>query len=180
MKKFGTFCFLFASAFCVAQTGDLIVTSPAFDNEDFIPYKHTGYAADISPEFNLENLSEKAVSIAIIMDDLDVPFAKEYNHWTIWNIPATEKIPENIPYGETVESLGGAKQGRGYGKNRYAGPNIPQFMKKAHRYVFTIYVLDSFIELDSKYGKKELLKAMEGHILQQGKITGLCRRRENL
>lgn len=34
--------------------------------------KHTGFGEDISPAFKIENMSHKAVSIAIIMDDLGV------------------------------------------------------------------------------------------------------------
>ena len=67
--------------------------------------KHTGFGEDISPAFKIENMSHKAVSIAIIMDDLDVVFSNEYNHWCIWNIPKTNEIAENIPYGKTVPIL---------------------------------------------------------------------------
>lgn len=67
--------------------------------------KHTGFGEDISPAFKIENMSHKAVSIAIIMDDLDVVFSNEYNHWCIWNIPKTNEIAENIPHGKTVPIL---------------------------------------------------------------------------
>lgn len=59
------------------------------------------------------------------MDDLDIPFIKAYNHWLIWNIPKTDFIPENIPYGSPVSSLGNAIQGVGYGVKRYRRPKQP-------------------------------------------------------
>ena len=83
----------------------LKITSPSFENNYMMPKKHTGFGEDISPAFKIENMSHKAVSIAIIMDDLDVVFSNEYNHWCIWNIPKTNEIAENIPHGKTVPIL---------------------------------------------------------------------------
>jgi len=141
-----------------------------------MPKKHTGFGKDISPGFELENLSNDAVSIAIIMDDLDIPFIKAYNHWLIWNIPPMTSIREDIPYGETVASLGNAIQGVGYGSHRYRGPKQPVFVRNTHRYRFYIYVLDCMLDLSSSSKKPELLSAMQGHVLQQGSITGKYKR----
>jgi Raf kinase inhibitor-like YbhB/YbcL family protein len=154
----------------------LQITSPSFTNNGFMPKKHTGFGEDISPAFQLSDLSSETVSIAIIMDDLDIPMIKVLNHWVIWNIPKIETIPENIPYGPVVPSLQNAKQGIGYGKNRYRGPKQPVFVRDVHRYLFQFYVLDCFLNLDSSAKKADLLEAMQGHILQQGCITGTYRR----
>ena len=110
------------------------------------------------------------------MDDLDIPFIPAYNHWLIWNLPAMAVIPENIPCGAVVKELGNAVQGRGYGKNRYRGPKQPVFVRNTHRYVFRFYVLDCLLPLEGTAGKKELLKAMEGHVLQKGELCGKYKR----
>ena len=149
---------------------ELTVTSSAFAEGGKIPVKYTGRGEDISPDLQLSAISEKARSIAVIMDDLDVPGIGILTHWVIWNLPARNLIPENIPHGEVVPSLGGAVQGIGYGKHRYRGPNPPF---GSHRYQYNVYVLDKQLDLSGNSGKKELLKAMEGHILQHGSITGL-------
>lgn len=154
----------------------LNVTSPSFLEGEEIPKKHTGFDVDVSPEFNFSNLSEEAVSIAIIMDDLDIPIVGTYNHWVIWNIPPVSTIPEGISHGEIVEELGNATQGNGWGKNRYRGPKQPVFINKVHRYIFRFYVLDTTLELDGSKGKDELQKAMEGHVLQYGSLTGWYKR----
>lgn len=150
----------------------LHIESNAFKHNDFMPLKHTGRGEDISPELTLMDISPDAKSIAIIMDDHDVPVVGILNHWVIWNIPVQYIIPENIPYGAVVDSLGGAVQGVGYGKHRYRGPKPPVFIKKAHHYQFHVYVLDCMLELDSSSGKKELLKSMDGHIIQYGSLIG--------
>lgn len=155
---------------------ELQIVCCTFENNGAMPKKHTGFDIDISPGFEMKNLCNNAVSIAIIMDDLDIPFIKEYNHWLIWNIPKTSIIPENVPHGELVKELGNAVQGVGYGKNKYRGPKQPIFVRNTHRYVFNFFVLDCFINLDGNARKKELLTEMEGHILQKGRISGNYKR----
>lgn len=149
------------------------VTSNAFVDGGDIPKQYTGFGDDISPSLNLSTICDDAISIAIVMDDLDIPSIKSFNHWTIWNIPVMEQIPENIPYGTVVESLAGAVQGIGYGKSRYRGPKPPSFIKGTHRYVFHVFILDCMLDLSDSSGKKHLIKAIDGHILQYGSITGL-------
>jgi len=151
---------------------NLTVTSPAFENEGIIPNVHTGYGADLSPEIRLSRIDGLAKSIAVLMDDLDHP-VPGYNHWAIWNIPVTQVIPAGIPHGRAVDILPGAVQGRGYGKHRYSGPKPP--FNWSHRYRFSVFVLDSMLELPAKSGKRGLIKAMSGHILQQGMLLGRYR-----
>ena len=78
----------------------LTVTSDAFKEGGKIPLKYTGRAEDLSPELKLSAVSEKAKSIAVILDDLDVPGMGILTHWVIWNLPVQNFIPENIPHGE--------------------------------------------------------------------------------
>ena len=135
-----------------------------FENNGRMPDKNTAKGADIAPEIRLENLSETAKTLAVIMHDLDVPFGV-LCHWVVWNIPVGNVILPVLP--------SGAVCGRAYGKNRYAGPNIPFFLRNTHRYVFAVYALDCELDLSEKAGEKQLLNAMQGHILQKAEITGL-------
>jgi len=150
---------------------DLNFTCSAFDDGGRIPMQFTGRGADESPGFIIDNLSADAKTIAIIMDDVKHHIFKTFNHWVIWNIPATNIIPAAIPTGKTVPSLGGALQGVGYGRHKYAGPKPPK--GKQHVYKFILCVLDCELDLKNNAKKKHLLSAMEGHILQQGEITGV-------
>lgn len=155
---------------------EIEIKSPSFENNANIPIRHTGFDKDISPEFRLQNLAGNTISIAIVMDDLDIPFVRAYNHWLIWNIPKTDVIPENIHHGSPVPSLGNAIQGEAYGKNGYRGPKQPAFIKNTHRYVFRFYALDCFLKLESQAKKKDLMEAMAGHVIQQGQIIGRYKR----
>lgn len=149
----------------------LRVESAAFLHNGKIPRRHTGYGEDVSPELTLRGLSDAAVSLAIIMNDRSHPIP-EYNHWVIWNLPACEVIMEGIPRGATIQELGGAAQGIGYGRHCYRGPKPPFFIRKAHEYQFLVYALDCRLELDCSAKRSDLLQAMKGHILQCGSITG--------
>ena len=151
------------------MSNNLIVTSPAFENEAVIPIQYTGRGEDISPELSLSAIDERAKSLAVIMDDMGHPIPA-YNHWIIWNIPVMETIPENIAYGAYVAKLGGAVQGCGYGKNRYRGPKPP--FNWLHLYQFNVYVLDCLLDLSPRARKRDLISAMHGHILQEGALTG--------
>lgn len=148
----------------------LEVRCPSFSESGEIPKRHTGFGEDISPEILIDGLSDEIKSIAIIMDDLDIPMVKEYTHWIIWNLPVASRIAENIPYG--AECKDGAKQGKAWGKHRYRGPKQPPFIKSAHRYRFTVYGLDCMLDLPPASGKADLKKAMSGHIVQSGAVTG--------
>ncbi|SFR72337.1 YbhB/YbcL family Raf kinase inhibitor-like protein [Anaeromicropila populeti] len=146
------------------------IESLAFKNNQSMPVKYTGKGENISPDLILSDVSGGAVSIAVIMDDLDVPKIGEFNHWLLWNIPIQKVIPENIAHGPYPENMKGAVQGKGWGKNRYKGPNPPF---GTHRYRFEVFVLDCKIDLPPQSKKRDLMLQMNTHILQHGEITGL-------
>lgn len=133
------------------------------------PIEYTGRGQNLSPEFILKNLSPEAKTLAVTLEDLSHPI-KNFTHWVIWNIPATERIGPAVPAGKTVSSLGGAVQGLGYGLHRYAGPKPPK--GKTHIYRFTVYVLSRRVDLGCHAGKKAFLRKASKLILQKGSITG--------
>ena len=134
-----------------------------------IPVENTGRGQDISPEFLLKNLSPAAKTLAVTLEDLTHPI-KNFTHWAIWNIPAADKISKGIRAGKYVPELGNACQGIAYGLHRYAGPKPPK--GKKHTYRFSIYVLDSAIDLGPNSRKKDFMKKAGNHILQTGSILG--------
>ncbi len=154
----------------------LKLTSPAFREGCLIPKRHTGFGEDLSPTLCLSGLCEEVVSLAVVLEDLDVPFCKPYCHWLIWNLPPVAEIPEGVPHGPSVLSLGNAVQGVGYGSHQYRGPYPPPFLRSAHRYVFRAYALDCTLDLPSATRRRTLVKAMSGHILQEASLSGIFRR----
>lgn len=149
----------------MTMSDQLILSSPSLDDGKF-PLKHSALGENISPAFQFTNLSEKAVSLAIILDCLD----NKKTHWIIWNIPASPSISENIAPGAIVNELDGAFQGVALGKNRYMGPKPRFYSPKTTKYCFTVYALDCQLDLLFSAEKKHLIQAMKGHILQSGQL----------
>ncbi len=147
----------------------LEVECVGMDNGGKFPVEYTGRGQDMSPEFVIRNLSPYAKCLAITLEDISHPI-KNFTHWLIWNIPASDKIKGNIPVGKTVPGLGGACQGIGYGFHRYAGPKPPK--GKRHTYRFTIYALDCDIDMHANSMKRSFLKKAKKHIIQKGSIEG--------
>jgi Raf kinase inhibitor-like YbhB/YbcL family protein len=46
-----------------------------------------------------------------------------------------------------------------------------------HRYFFKVYALDTGFDLGAGATKEDLVSAMEGHILAEGRLVGTYRRR---
>jgi len=137
------------------------------ENGGKIPIENTGRGQDISPEFVIENLSPKAKTLAVTLEDLSHPI-KNFTHWTCWNIKASDTIPENVGSKKDI------MQGIAYGFHKYAGPKPPKF--QTHRYRFLIYSLDTMLNISPDIMKKKLIKAMNGHILQAGMTVGSFKR----
>lgn len=149
------------------NSADLLIKCTDLKNGEKFPIDYTGYGKNISPEFIIENLSPDAKSYIITLEDSDHPI-KNFTHWIIWNIPAKSKIPGNIPKGRKITSLGNAVQGVAYGYHRYAGPKPPK--GKKHKYCFTIYALNTCMNLSSFSSKSKVLSKAKNHIIQKGTI----------
>jgi Raf kinase inhibitor-like YbhB/YbcL family protein len=60
-----------------------------------------------------------------------------------------------------------------FGKLGYNGPCPPS---GTHRYRFTAYALDAVLPLDAAAPVQRVREALEGHILDTGRLTGLYAR----
>ncbi len=151
---------------------EIKITSSAFEDGGLIPAKYTCDGADVSPPLQWDAVPEGTKSIALICDDPDAPMST-WVHWVLFNLPSDAKeLAENIPTEETLPN--GAKQGvNDFGRVGYGGPCPPS---GTHRYFFKIYALDTEVGLPAGADKRQLLKAMEGHILEQGQLIGKYKR----
>lgn len=149
------------------------IKSPAFKPGESIPYRFTCDDTDISPPLTWSKVPPDTKTFAIIVDDPDAS-SITWVHWTLFNIPGTLRgLAEDIPKTETLDN--GACQGKNDSKKiGYSGPCPPA---GTHRYYFKIFALDTELDLDPGVTKKELMKAMEGHILDEGQYMGRYKRR---
>ena len=151
---------------------EIKVTSTAFEQGGMIPAKYTCDGADISPPLKWDPVPEAAKTIALISDDPDAPMGT-WVHWVLFNLPAgVTELPENVPPKEKLDN--GAVQGTtDFRRIGYGGPCPPS---GTHRYYFKVYALDTALDLTSKAEKKDVVKAMEGHIVGQGELMGKYKR----
>src|SRR5438046_3541260 len=71
------------------------ITSQAFTDGGKIPDKYTLYGDNIIPPLHLEDVPEKARSLALVVEDPDAPKGT-FNHWILFNMdPRTRDIKEN-------------------------------------------------------------------------------------
>jgi len=148
------------------------VRSSAFSEGERIPSDFTCEGADMSPPIEWSGVPARAQSIAILVDDPDAP-AGDWVHWLAYDLPPSlTRLPAGIPDGGRLPS--GGSQGRSdFGSLGYGGPCPPS---GTHRYFFKIYALDEVLHLKPGVTKKGLLKAMEGHVLAEGRLTGTYER----
>jgi len=151
------------------------ITSRAFSDGDKILPKYTCDGENVNMPLSWDAVPAGAESFALIMDDPDIPDSVKkslgmevFVHWVLWNIPAsTAGIEENsVPTG--------ASQGlNSSGSNKYTGPCPPD---REHRYFFKLYALDAKLDLPASTNKEDLLRAMDGHVLEETELVGLYER----
>lgn len=152
---------------------NIVVTSSAFKEGEEIPGKYTCDGEDMSPPLAWAGLPPGTRSIALISDDPDAP-GGTWVHWVAFNIsPERKGLPENMPADKILPD--GAVQGVNDSHQiGYGGPCPPSGV---HRYYFKVYALDTKISLEPGAAKKDLEKAMAGHVLAEGQLMGRYKRK---
>lgn len=150
----------------------ITVTSTAFQQGGSIPARYTCEGDDTSPPLSWSGAPSQTKSFALIVDDPDAPDPEKpqrvYVHWVVYNIPGTTtSLPENA-------SKKGLPKGAAVGKNdfgtkEYGGPCPPI---GRHRYFHNVYALDTELTFIAPPTKNDLLKEMEGHVLDSGELMG--------
>lgn len=148
---------------------EIQIQSSAFVAGGTIPQRHTCDGDDISPPLTWSEPPAGTQSLALIVDDPDAP-AGTWDHWLLFNIPATVRsLTEGIPPTQVIDGTG-THGNNSWGRPGYGGPCPPK--GSTHRYEFKLYALDTVLDLDPGVGKRELEKAMSGHILAAGQLSG--------
>ncbi len=138
------------------------ITSPAFKDHGFLP------ASPTNPPLTFANVPPGAKSLALLMEDIDATRGT-FDHWLVFNLPpgtkglAAGKLP--------VSARVGTNTG---GQESYYPPSPPP--GEVHRYVFTLYALDTVLPLKQAAEKAEIKRAMAGHELAKASLTGLFKR----
>lgn len=144
------------------------VKSPAFLTGNLIPAQYTCDGEDISPPLQWDAPPPGAKSFALVVEDPDAP-NRPFTHWVLYNLPAEcSQLPENIAKASNL--LKNAVQGKNdFGNLGFGGPCPPS---GSHRYFFKLFALSQALNLPPGATKRDLLKAMDGHVLDTAELMG--------
>jgi Raf kinase inhibitor-like YbhB/YbcL family protein len=155
------------------------LTSLAFGDSGMIPREFTCDGADRSPPLEWSGVPESASALVLICEDPDAP-AGTWSHWVLIDLPPDLRSleagagtsPASTPGKEPAAKGSGTiiREGKNdFGKLGYGGPCPPS---GTHRYLFRLYALDRRTDLDAGATRTTVLKAIEGHILAEGRLMG--------
>lgn len=151
------------------------LTSSAFENNGRIPSKYTCDGdRTLSPPLSIQNVPEGTRSLALVMEDIDVPTEKipsgKLVHWVLYNLPPdTAELPEDFGKQAPIPILGT----NGKGSTGYFGPcPPPEFEPSEHRYVFTAHAASSAPAFEAPPTKDELLDAIRPYTLATAELIG--------
>jgi len=149
----------------------LSLTSTAFKEGGPIPAKYTCDGADLSPPLTWSGVPQGTAALALIADDPDAP-ARTWVHWVLYDVPATfDGLTEDIAKVDAPKELGGAVQGLNDSRELgYGGPCPPP--GPAHRYFFKLYALAAPLGLKAGASKRDVERAMGGHVLATAELMG--------
>ena len=148
--------------------------SSAYSEGGAIPARSTCDGGRISPPLSWTGVPPDARSLALILHDPDAPRPGGFTHWIVYNLdPHSNLLPEGIP---ARTRLGGSvMQGRNdAGKDGYFGPCPPS---GTHRYVLTLYALNTVLDLEPGASEPQVLAAMKGHIIETAVLIGAYTRK---
>lgn len=159
---FGLTAFALALSCSSYAADNLTLSSPMLRPDGSIPAEHTCEGSGSPLPLTWSDPPPGTKSFALLVDDPDAPKGT-FVHWVLYDIAPTMR---GLPNERTPS---GAHQGKNStGKELWDPPCPPS---GAHRYVFTLYALDTTI---GKKGLREedLRGAMRGHVLGQAQLVG--------
>lgn len=156
-------------------SGGLALSSAAFSHNGAIPAKY-GFQSghEPSPPLEWSGVPEGTKSLVLIVDD---PDAGGFTHWLVYNVPPSAGgLKEGIPKGHGVADPAGAMQGTpdGPGQPAYVGMDPPP--GETHHYHFTLYALDTTLNLGPGPDKEKLQHMIAGHVLDKVTLIGTYRK----
>lgn len=149
----------------------LALNSPSIPGDN-VPAAFTCDGADTSPALHWSAPPTGTKSFALILYDRDTPRGG-FVHWMLFNLPpATQSLAEAFP--TDAQRPDGTRQGTNdFGRVGYGGPCPPS---GTHHYVFTLFALDSTLNLPPGAIRPQIDNALQGHILARGTLVANYKR----
>ncbi len=135
-----SFFLLLISNYLYAQ--GFTLNSQDIDGQLSLKQVYSGYGCqgeNISPELEWKNAPANSKSFALTVYDPDAPTGSGWWHWLVFDIPASTN---HISSGAVDLPKTSIQSINDFGQTAYGGACPPKG-DKAHRYIFTVYALDT-------------------------------------
>ena len=153
----------------LASSTPIAVSSPAFADGATIPVRYTQDGEGLSPPIRWGKLPAGTHSLALVVEDPDAPTPQPFVHWLVADLdPERGELPEGLPPFGTRMLVQGKNT---LLKHGYLGCAPPKG-DSPHAYHFQLFALDASLGVEPGFGREELLKRMEGHVLGVGEVVG--------
>lgn len=140
------------------------LNSPAFSYDQPVPEKYTCKGPNISPPLEFHEVPAEAESLVLVVEDIDSP--DQWVHWLAYNIPPdTRRLEEGrLPEGAVDGVCNGGTHG-------YEGP-CPKYFTGLHHYRFSLYALDTVLDLPYSADTAEVRRRMDRHVIDTHVLIG--------
>jgi Raf kinase inhibitor-like YbhB/YbcL family protein len=161
----------------------IVVESPAFTTGTRMAQRFTSLGDEISPPLKWRTTPPLTKDLLLIVEDADPPMPQPIVHAIAYNIPSdSHEIQEGAmpahhkrkqtPDGKDALQPEGFVMGvNTMGARTWLGP-APIPGHGVHHYYFQLFALDIKLEFEKPPTKKDVLKAIRGHVLAMGSCMG--------
>jgi Raf kinase inhibitor-like YbhB/YbcL family protein len=147
----------------LTSPASLTVTSPVFAGDLRLPALYTCHGTGLSPPLQWSGTTtQTAKSFAIVVDDSQAPITP-YVYWIVFDIS-----PTTVAVGQSRLPTG-ARQGLNSANKASYDPPCP--VGAPHQYRFTVYALNSVINLPNGTGLRTVWSAIARHVIAAGRLT---------
>jgi len=154
----------------------LHLASMAFGNGDRLPERFTADGEGVSPPLFWTQVPEGTEWLALIVEDPDAPAPQPLVHAVVWGLSVDGQLEEGAIRAD------GAGGDRDVGRNSFFSegwlPPDPPTGHGTHHYAFQLFALAPGVQVGANPGRGEMVKAMAGHVLAAGLLTGTYSRGE--
>lgn len=141
------------------------IFSPDFAPQQIIPAPFTCQGENKNPNLQFEDVPAATQSLVLIVEDIDAQ-PKPWVHWLVFNIPGDMVgIAQGTTPPGSVEGLANG------GTPGYEGP-CPKYFSGTHHYQFTLYALDTVLDVPAATDAQQIREAMQSHLLAEATLTG--------
>ena len=149
----------------LSTTQTLSVSSPVFNAHSSVglPKMYTCYGARLSPPLQWSGVtSQRAKSFAIVVDDSQAPISP-YVYWIVFDLN-----PNTVAIGQNQLPTGAREADNSAGKASYQPP-CPK--GQWHKYRFTVYALNAWINMQNGEALSKVWSAIASHVIAAGRLT---------